>query len=467
MFNQINLPRKIYAKLLRWPAFNKLILTLEPIIQRWLIFSARILSPITEIIKAKYLLWVPEKIRILLERYYLRSKNPLKLAGKATLGFCFGFYILILITTLVIDPNDFKLKFENYLQEKTGKSLTVVNLKWSGFPRLKLIADEIVLKKKSEASKNIFKIQRIKLYPKLFSLIFGKIDIDLTIVGMEFNKHLFPHIFARLVYGNSVLKIKGIEVDLEHGTETGTLEIDRIVIDHREDIPKYHIRHESDDFQLPLLLSVLKLKTKVSGATDIKFDIKAQGKALIDIKRSAQGSVDIKIQQGRVHGLDLLTTLKGAKSLIGTIASKISNAFGELGDALLHRKHVDVGGITHFSHAKMSASISNGIVMMHELSIIHPHFHVKGKGGINLVNNTLDYYLEALYKENGEIKKGDAARGLAPLVVRITGPVTDPKIKPDMDSYMKYIQQCEVGKKKETKKGKKGFIRSIKRIFNY
>ncbi len=366
--------------------------------------------------------------------------------------------ISVIICSLVtfIDPNPYKEKVEELVLERTGYALSLDGpIRLNCFPRLMLEVADITLKKNKVSRNVIFTAETLKIYPSIPHLLIGKKVFKIELQGLNLSSYVIPSLKLKLKLKENKLEMRGIKIGLKKGKEQGALEIDKLYIDLREDSPKYYLKHQSDDFQLPLLLSCLGTKTKIKGTTKLDIEINAEGKTLHHIKKSLCGTLEMEIAKGKLHGIDLIASLKEAKSLLGTIASKVSRSLTSAFDTLVHRHHKESTGTTPFDSLIFKANLQNGVIHTEDLKISHQHFHVIGGGKINLPRNTVDCQVEALYKEHSNLKSKDimvleaknsraaASSNMAPLTIDIKGSLSDPNIKPDLNSYFKYIRQKE------------------------
>ncbi len=388
-----------------------------------------------------------------------RLKRPFLRLIKIVLISYFVISLILISISLLIDPNTYKSRIETLFFEKTGQTLILQGeLEWRYFP-FSLQAEEVTLKFKQKSKTETLMLQKVKLTPSILASLIGRITVRVSLSNVQFRTYNIPKLRTKVKFNAGILQLLNNKIDLVKGKNKGTLVINKIIIDTNGDIPKFQVKHQESQFQLPLLLSVLETKARITGDTDINLDLTAEGTDIKAIKKSVNGTCDLEISRGHVHGVDLLGSLKEAKSLIGSIAAKISGTFSDAFEKLLHRKHNEFSGMTPFNKVKINLTVQNGVLNLHHLAIHHPHFRVQGKGGMNLFNSALDYRLEAVYKEQSPIKHSDLQPGgLAPLIVNISGTVENPKIKPDMDSYMQYIRGSSMNnaaksiKKKENSK---------------
>jgi len=370
--------------------------------------------------------------------------------------------IIILILsgiTIFINPNEYKYTIEKKVLEDSGKILLLkgpLHLRW--FPQISLEAHDIILKNRPNSKSLLLKAEIINIYPSIWHLLFGNMAGKIEVTNLRLKNFYFQKLITKIKFKKNHLKLIDIQIDINKGWQKETLQINRLKIDMSMDTPKYYLEHQTDDFKLPLLLSVLGYKTPISGITELKLNLFAEGKTLSAIKRNLSGSLEIEIKKGKIYGIDLIDSLREAKSLLETLTHKLSNTLSSGFDLVFHRRHSPTG-ITPFDAIKFKAVVHKGILHTEILNVKHRHYHLKGKGHLNLSKNTLEFQVEALYKKNGVLKQRLRDNKPTPLIINISGSCKSPKIQPDFRSYFQYVRAgdgklAEPRKSKKTKRGK-------------
>ena len=92
---------------------------------------------------------------------------------------------------------------------------------------------------------------------------------------------------------------------------------------------------------------------------------------------------------------------------------------------------------TSFYRLKASLNIENGLANNPDFSITHTEYNVSGKGTINLNNEAIQYHVSILPKNNPYPATDEIAQYLysTPLPAVITGTLSNPIIRPDLDNY--------------------------------
>jgi len=101
-------------------------------------------------------------------------------------------------------------------------------------------------------------------------------------------------------------------------------------------------------------------------------------------------------------------------------------------------------GRTTFETFKASADIVNGLATTKDLNIASQNLRVTGQGTTNLVTEAIDYQVKASLSKTA----GRNASSLADIPLTITGNMTSPKIRPDLEALAKAQVQQQLGKQK-------------------
>jgi hypothetical protein len=376
--------------------------------------------------------------------------------------------IFLIITILAIDPNKYKANIEKLVFDQTQKTLILkgpLSLKFT--PGLVLEAEEVILKEKPTSKRNLITFERLRISPGLRSLFPGKTVLNLEFFGSKFKSYFISHLTTKVAFNKSMIQFTPIRVNLSRNIEdektNKIIELDNLHIDTSTETPKFHITH-SNPFALPLILNFLGTETQMSGQTHLVADITAEGQSLAAIKKSISGQFEMEIKHGLIHGVDLITSLKQARSILSTVASGIVHTLSSAVDSITGRHHA--AGITPFNKVMISGNLKNGMVNNHVVHVNHKKYKLKGYGNVNLIKQTLNYRIEAFYKEPK--KPGERKRSLngVPLVINVTGSIEDPNIKPDMKSYLNYTRQTPPESRASNdrnKKSKKNSFAALKK----
>jgi AsmA protein len=148
------------------------------------------------------------------------------------------------------------------------------------------------------------------------------------------------------------------------------------------------------------------------------------------------GNVDFKVVDGALEGADLWYEIRRARALLRQQA--IPERSGP--------------ARTPFNALTATGVMKNGVLTTDDLNVAMQYLKVTGQGSVDVPASTLDYRLTAtvlkIPREGAEADAQDLVDAQIP--VRITGSLSDPKVRPDLEGYLKN----EVKQRVEQERGK-------------
>lgn len=204
----------------------------------------------------------------------------------------------------------------------------------------------------------------------------------------------------------------------------------------------------------PLFKDLFKTN-RVSGKGAANIKLTGSGRNTDDIVKTFDGTVDFKVSDGALEGTDLWWEIRRARALFKQQPEPAR----------------EVPPRTPFSALEGTGVMKSGVLSNNDLNVAMQYLRVTGQGTVDLPKDSLDYRLMAAILKIP--KEGADATQMQDMVdaeipVRITGPLTDPKVRPDLEGYAKaQIKQRvdeERGKLEEKVKEKIGD--KLKDLFN-
>ena len=176
-------------------------------------------------------------------------------------------------------------------------------------------------------------------------------------------------------------------------------------------------------------------KDHVSGVATLVMDLNSAGHTVGDLRKGLNGTLSLNLADGAVKGYNLAHSLRKARA-----AYK--------GETL----ESDAPQQTDFANIAMSANIVNGVLKTDDISAKNPLLRLTGSGQVDLFAETLDLVAKPVVVETS---KGQGGADLAelegiPIPLRISGALSDPKIKLDLEGALK--AQLKAKAKEELKK---------------
>lgn len=378
---------------------------------------------------------------------YLRNPYP-KIITIVTAAIIIAALMVFLVSKF-IDPNRYKPDIENYIFVRTGQTVLLQgNVKLSYLPSPALIAENIIFKNKAITA------SILKIYPNIKSLFLNKKNLELALFDVQYKSYRVPELYTTISFEQGLIELKSTKCGLMKGKKQGSVEIDTLRIDINGTVPKYYLKHQGKNFPLAFFIWLSGADNSLIDGKDthLNLELTAEGDDYHPIKKTLTGIIEMEVFQGKFYGTDLISSLKKAKSFVGTLATKITSPLVSALETLTNRDH-HPEGVTPFSNFKINAKLKNGIFHTHDLKIDHHAYTVHGRGYINLHNHKVDYQIAAVYKDSVKENGKHKIIHSAPLMIDITGHIQKPVLKTDFDSYLKFVKNGN--SKEKSKKPKK------------
>jgi len=142
-------------------------------------------------------------------------------------------------------------------------------------------------------------------------------------------------------------------------------------------------------------------KKPITGQLTASAQLQAQGSNADELKSTLNGHVDVSLKDAVIKGVNLQKIIDNGKALIKGTGLPTDSKDDQ----------------TLFTQITGTAAINNGLVRNDDLVATAAKLHVDGKGSANIVNETLDYQV------NARLPAQEAGQAPSPpLVIAITGP---------------------------------------------
>jgi AsmA protein len=190
-------------------------------------------------------------------------------------------------------------------------------------------------------------------------------------------------------------------------------------LDVRGQTPRYSWSHSISGLQIGPLLRDLHGQDSLSGSMQSNVNVTSSGQSSMDLRRNLNGKVDFRVSDGAIHGMNIAQLLRdGIRKVKGQAPGP------------------EEPPRTIFSVLSASGDITRGVETTPDLLLLAPRFRVTGSGQTDLVREILDFsLLIALEGSQGQFE--EATLGLRSVPVRVSGPVREPTISPDMNSVLR------------------------------
>jgi uncharacterized protein involved in outer membrane biogenesis len=174
-------------------------------------------------------------------------------------------------------------------------------------------------------------------------------------------------------------------------------------------------------FTIDGVLKDLAKTDRLSGRGHITMDLTAQGGDAAQLTRSLNGHVTASVNDGAVEGVDLWFEINRAMALIQKQPMPAGNGSGR----------------TKFDTFKASAELRGGVATTRDLSIVSQNLRIAGQGSSNLVTDQISYQLVTTVLKDLPTAANAAGESLADIPLTITGTLSDPQVRPDLEAMAK------------------------------
>lgn len=255
---------------------------------------------------------------------------------------------------------------------------------------------------------------------------------DFKIGKLKVSNARMSNVATRIVSKKGVLKLDPMAANLYEGSFTGAAELNAAA-----KTPKLRVQQVLKGIQIGPLLGDVAGQDKLQGRGELKMDIGMSGLTESSVRRTLNGTSSFAFRDGSVKGVNIAQVIRDASAAFGLSSDKL-----------------DVGtpGQTDFSEMSGSVKITNGVIRNSDLEAKSPLIRVHGSGEVDLPKDTVDYLVttELVGSLAGQGGKGAGELAGVPIPVRISGPLTQPKFRPDLEKALsaKAKKQLE-GKQRE------------------
>ena len=174
---------------------------------------------------------------------------------------------------------------------------------------------------------------------------------------------------------------------------------------------------------------------RVSGKGGANIKLAGEGRTSDDLMKTLDGTVDFNVADGALEGADLWYEIRRARAVLKQQAIPARDSGPPR---------------TPFSALTGTGTMSDGVLKNNDLNVAMQYLKVTGQGTVDLPRNSLDYRLVTtvlkIPREGADTAQMQDMVD-AQIPVKVSGSLSDPKVRPDVENYLK----GEVKKKVEDK----------------
>jgi AsmA protein len=253
----------------------------------------------------------------------------------------------------------------------------------------------------------------------------GNVNVgDLRLAGLQ-----FANVGTRIVLGLGNAELQNARAHLYGGDFAGSLKVHAA-----GDKPGLALSGKATGLQLePLIRALTNQPPNFTGNGSFDLDLAGNGRTVIENVRTAGGKVAFEIGNGTIRGFNVGATLCQAYNLTQGAAAPPGGQPKQ----------------TDYQVIKGSAAVASGVAQSNDLLARAPFMDVTGHGSLKLVEQNLDYELEAKLTKPVPLQNCQTMQNLVgdSIPLKIKGTVTDPSVTPDFSKILKAKAKEKLGDK--------------------
>jgi AsmA protein len=259
---------------------------------------------------------------------------------------------------------------------------------------------------------------------------------EFKIGKLKVNNVRMSNVSTKVVSKRGVLEVAPMAANLYEGSFNGSA-----VLDASGKKPSLSAKNHLTDIQIGPLLKDVAGEDRLIGRGELHADVRMVGLSEAEIRRTLNGTSRFAFRDGALKGINIAQLIREASSKLGLGSDKIDTG---------------TPGQTDFTEISASLTMTNGVIKNQDLQAKSPLLRIEGKGEVDLPKDTIDYVVttELVRSLAGQGGKGrDDLAGIA-IPVRVVGPLSQPKYRPDLEAALsaKAKAQLEEKKQEATKK---------------
>ena len=247
--------------------------------------------------------------------------------------------------------------------------------------------------------------------------------------GME-----FTNLELGLQSSGGKLRLNPLAAELYDGTYKGDVSIDA-----SRDVPSISVNERLAGVNLASLAKSMFEQENITGTINGSFVLSGAGRNLAAVRQDLDGTMSLELIDGAWEGTDVWHELRAARAMFRQEPAPEPN----------------LPARTEFTSVSATGTVTDGIFENNDLLIKLPFLQLTGSGIIDLPAAEVNYSIEARVFDNPELMAGVSEAELADFTktvvpVKITGPLSAPSIRPDIEAVFR--QQVEVAIEEQKEK---------------
>ncbi len=249
-----------------------------------------------------------------------------------------------------------------------------------------------------------------------------RLNGNLSIAELIFSGAQLRDVAVTVGAADGVLRLHPLTAALYDGSYAGDVRLDV-----RGARPKLAVNEQLKGITLAALLTDTRGAANLSGSGNVSIKASASGTTVGELLERLSGDASFELSDGIYKGIDLWYEIRKARALLKKTAAPDKPATLQ----------------TELSEFSGTLQFAGGQVQNRDFKAAVPFMRLTGSGSYNLLNEAMDYTLQARVVETptfadaqNQTEELDKLQGLT-LPVRVTGTASNPKVKIELGDMVK------------------------------
>jgi AsmA protein len=213
-----------------------------------------------------------------------------------------------------------------------------------------------------------------------------------------------------------------------------------VSIDVSGSVPVLSMNESVQGVDLARLALAMFEQENISGTMSGNFKLSGRGQDMVEVQRTLDGNLSFELKDGTYEGTDIWYEMRRARAVIKKETPP---------EPVLPAR-------TKFSSVTATGVVTDGVMSNDDFVADLPFMQLTGNGDVDLPAGTVDYSLRARVYKKPEVMEGATAEEIEDFTktvipLKVSGPLTAPKVRPDIEELLRTRVEEEVKEKLQDK----------------
>ena len=213
-----------------------------------------------------------------------------------------------------------------------------------------------------------------------------------------------------------------------------------VSIDVSGPVPVLSMNESVQGVDLARLALAMFEQENISGTMSGNFKLSGRGQDMVEVQRTLDGNLSFELKDGTYEGTDIWYEMRRARAVIKKETPP---------EPVLPAR-------TKFSSVTATGVVTDGVMSNDDFVADLPFMQLTGNGDVDLPAGTVDYNLRARVYKKPEVMEDATAEEIEDFTktvipLKVSGPLTAPKVRPDIEELLRTRVEEEVKEKLQDK----------------